>query len=177
MHGWNNLRWVPVAIALSVAACSHRQQRPPELAPLRPMPDQIASFIRAAIADRYQAGDIPDQGLIRDKVPVLVFDEMERSAYRVPESALPTVEGTRFALIDRTAARDSGYGTRSGTLMLEVDEVEVGDRTAQLKMGVAVYPDVGTPGLIVLCCCSATASFRLVDGRWSFAGWDARHCD
>src|SRR5204863_1806125 len=33
MHGWNNPRWVPLAIALALAACSHRQQRPPDLAP------------------------------------------------------------------------------------------------------------------------------------------------
>jgi hypothetical protein len=140
------------------------------------MPGEVASFVRAAIADRYKAGDIPDQNLIAKDDSVLVFDEMEESGYQVSNQALPSIDGIRFALVDRTAARDRAYGTHRGTYMLEVDRVEMGSDTERLKIGIGVYPDIAMPNAVWMCCCSAAASFRLLDGQWSFVAWDSEIC-
>lgn len=143
---------------------------------MRPIPDQVAVFVRAAIADRHQAGDIPDQNLIEGQDPVLIFEEMEQSAYQLSDKALPAGGKTRFALVGRIAARDRAYGTRSGTTMIEVDRVEVGADTASLVLGIGMYPDVSQPNFIMMCCCSARANFRLRDGQWSFVGWGEKNC-
>jgi hypothetical protein len=165
-----------LALAWFLSACAHEAQRPADLAPLRPIPADVAAFVRAAVADRFRAGDIPDQNLIAGQDPVLVFDEMETSAYRMGGAALPQVRGARFALIDRTAARDRAYGTGSGTFMIEADSVELRGTTASLKLGIGIYPDVSAANFVVMCCCTARANFRWLGGQWSFDGWGERTC-
>jgi hypothetical protein len=143
---------------------------------MRPVPEQVAAFVRAAIADRYQAGEIPDQKLLAGQDPVLIFDETERPAYRLSEQALPTGGQTRFALIARAAARDRARGSWDGTRMIEVGGVEVGPESASLVLGISISPDLTRPSLIVMCCCSARANYRLRDGRWVFTGWGEENC-
>lgn len=164
--------------ALSLAlACASRPQRPPEPAPLRPLTDRVAEFVRAAVADRHQAREIPDQNLLAGQDPVLIFDEMEQSGYKLDEKAIPTTAQARFALIGRTGARDRAYRTGRGLPMIAVDAVEMSADAASLKVGVGMYPDVAARSLIMLCCCSARANYQWRDGAWTFAGWGERICD
>jgi len=168
---------LPLAMTLALSlACASRQQRPPDPAPMRPIPDQVAAFVRVAIADRHQAGDIPDQNLIAGQDPVLIFAETERPAYQLTPRALPAGGQTRFALIDRTAARARANGTRTGMTMIQVDGVELAEDTASLVLGIGIYPDESLPGFMMTCCCSARANFRLRGGQWSFVGWGERTC-
>jgi hypothetical protein len=164
--------------ALSAAmslACSHRQHRAPVVLPMRPIPDQVAAFVRVAIADRHQAGDIPDQNLIDGQDPVLIFAEMEQSAYQLTDQALPAGGKTRFALIDRTAAHKRANGS-GGATMIEVDRVEVSADTASLVLAIGIFPDASQPGFMMMCCCSARANYRLRGGQWSFVGWGEKTC-
>ena len=158
-------------LLLGALACARAAQRPADLAPLRPAPAEVETFVGAALADRFAAGDIPDQELVSEEDPVYVFEEMERSAYRLGAAALPRVEDTRFALLTRTQARDLAYGRR-GLALIEVDDVEITGDQAKLTMGVSTYPDVTRE--MHYGSGSGPAEFRRgADGEWSFVGWGA----
>jgi hypothetical protein len=125
--------------------------------------------VRVALSDRFRARDIPDQNMLGDHDPVYLFDEMERSAYRLSPAALPAVAGKHFALVARTEARDLAYGRR-GLWFLEVDAVELSGARAKLRIGVSAYP-AATKDL-VYGGGSADAEFnRGPDGNWEFASW------
>jgi hypothetical protein len=163
-------RFLPLLL-LGALACARAAQRPADLAPLRPAPAEIETFVGAALADRFAAGDIPDQELVSEQDPVFVFDEMERSAYRLGAAALPQLDDTRFALLTRTQARDLAYGRR-GIALIEVDDVEIIGDQAKLTMGVSNYPDMTRD--LHYGSGSGPAEFRRdADGEWSFVGWGA----
>jgi hypothetical protein len=158
-----------VMAIFSGSACATLAERPADLAPLKPAPQEVDAFVRAALSDRFAAGDIPDQNLVADHNPIYLFDEMERSAYQLSPAALPEVAGRRFALVTRTQARDIAYG-RGGICLLEVDGVELSGDRARLRIGVSAYPDVTKS--LMYGGGSAEAEFRRgTDGKWIFATW------
>jgi hypothetical protein len=160
---------VAVMAIFSGMACASIAERPADLAPLKPAPQEVDAFVRVALSDRFAAGDIPDQNLVADHNPVYLFDEMERSAYQLSPAALPEVAGKKFALATRTQARDLAYG-RSSLCLLEVDGVELSGDRARLRIGVSTYPDVTKS--LMYGGGSAEAEFRRgSDGKWMFVTW------
>src|SRR5256885_3369039 len=136
-----NKQVLAIVAVLGSAGCATVAERPADLAPLRPAPAQVEALVRAVLSDRFVARDIPDQNLLDGQDPVCLFDEMERSAYHFGSASLSNVAGKHFVLVTRTQARDLAYG-RSGLWLLEVDDVEVNDSRAKLRIGVSAYPDV-----------------------------------
>ena len=164
--------WTWAVLAL-LASCASAPPRSSDLRRLRPAPAAVNEFVRTAIADRYRAGDIPDQNLVQDNT-VYVFVEMGKSGYILDQSAVPRLPNARAVLVDRTRARDLAYGAKSLS-MIEVDDVRIDDNGAALRLGVAIYRDP-TDNLIILCCCSAKAEFSRKGTGWQFLQWSGWIC-
>jgi hypothetical protein len=164
-----------VAAWLLVSCATTASQQTASSPALRPAPPEVEALVRAAIADRYQASDIPDQALLQGKDAVHVFDEMKRSGYVLSAAAVPKIPSTNLVLVGRARARDLARGTGSGLHFIEVDDVRIEGDRASLKMGVGVYPDPAFEGA-QLCCCSARAELARDGAAWQFRDWGERVC-
>ncbi len=102
-----------IALVLVAASCATAPERPSYLPPLRPASPEVESLVKTAIGERFRAGDIPDQGLLKGQGIVFVFNEMEEVGLLLGPGAVP--DG-KFALINRTEARD-----RASSPLTEID--------------------------------------------------------
>jgi hypothetical protein len=152
-----------------VLSCAGLSTRPAHLPPLCPTPQQVEVLVATVLADRFQAGDIPDQGLVMREGPVFLFNEMEASGYLLTTASLPVVPGKEFRLLTRDDADGILNGTRVAGYMIFVDHVALSSERATVLVGVRDDRDV---------LASAWATFSRRGPGWSFVKWSdtCYHC-
>lgn len=150
-------------------SCAGLSSRPAHLPPLRPTPKGVEAFVAWALADRFQAGDIPDQNLVMGHEPIFLFNEMEASGYLLTTASLPMVPGRKLRLLSRDGGDGILHGTRMADYMLFVDHVELLPGSAIILLG--VRDDRGVLA-------SAWGTFSRRDHSWSFMKWSdiCYHC-
>jgi hypothetical protein len=150
-------------------SCAGLSGRPAHLPPLRPTPKQVEVFVAGILADRFQAGDIPDQELVMGEAPVFLFDEMEETGYLLTPASLPIVPGKEFRLLSRSGGDGFPHGTRIAEHMLFVDQVALATDAATALVG--VRDDKGVLA-------SAWGTFSRRGDSWSFVKWSdtCYHC-
>ena len=155
--------------------CARNVPRPTGLPRQRAAPEEVESLVRTAIASRFRAADIPGEDLLEGTDPVLVFEEMQQAGYTLSPAALPSETGPGFHMISRGEAQELAYGTFNGLALIAVDEPEIVNDRAALKMGVGSYPDVRA-GWTPIWHCWATAEFLQMPQGWTFVRWSDPGC-
>jgi hypothetical protein len=163
------LRLLPAAGLALLLSCAGLSGRPADLPPLRAAPQQVEAFVAAILADRFAAGDIPDQGLVMHDEPIFLFNEMEAKGYLLGAASLPVVPGKEFRLLGRHGGDGILHGTRVADFMIFVDRVALSWEVATILVGVRDDSDV---------LASAWATFYRRGVRWSFVRWSdtCYHC-
>jgi len=141
--------------------------------PLLPQaPPDVQAFVRAAIADRFAAGDIPDLKVaVRDnQQSVAILAEMPTPGLRLSAAALPTGRTISFRLVSRAEAQTLANQTQEFVRFIAVDLIAFTSTEATLMMGGEFVMPNG-PNNVKLCCCSRAARFVRTPGGWGFAAW------
>ena len=163
-----------LALCLSVPmAAGGLAQTPPH--PAAPFaPDELQTFVRAALADRLQANDLPDKNLLHAP-RIGVRDMMPQAHLTLREAALPAVDGYDLFLLSPSDAQAEADRRKTSVAFITVDEPVIAGDTATIWLGV----DIAVPsqsGLVKLCCCSGKAEFRRAGNSWTFVKWSGVVC-
>jgi len=141
----------------------------------RPVSSDTEHFIRAAIADRFKAGDIPDLNLLPDRTRVLVRKELVDAKVTLTADALPNLPAMTFEIISLQEAEALARRTGRDVVYLTVDNPCIDGDAATISFGI----DVAMPrkaGMVNLCCCTGRAEYRLRAGTWVFVKWRQMIC-
>jgi hypothetical protein len=128
--------------------------------------------VRAAIADRFAAGDIPDIGVALGPNPdaVTIRAEMPRAGLRLSSAALPDPQGLGFRLLTLADARATANRTGENVRFIGVDLITFSTNDATLVMGGDFVLPEDTKN-IKLCCCESGARFVRQANTWTFISW------
>ena len=168
-----NVLILATAIVLGSPVCESRSgllHSSAQATAVSPATEDVESLVRQALEDRFRARNIPDIGLLGNSTKIAVRQEMPSAGARLSDKALPQVEGLQFFLITEADAQAAADRTGGPVHFVTVDRPSITDASASLAMGVDVV-FARKPDVIKLCCCSGEGTFRLVNGRWSFAAW------
>ena len=162
---------VLVCVALLPAPAGVAQSWSPPSFPLAS--DEVQAFVRAALADRLRANDIPDGNLLQSR-RVGVRSVMPQAHLALNETALPQVT---YELFLQSPAEAQAEADRRNTpvAFLIVDSPAINGDTATLTLGV----DMATPRsshLVKLCCCAGTAEYQRSGSTWVFVKWSSIVC-
>ena len=91
-------------------------------------------FIRAAIADRFKAGDIPDLNLLPDRTRVLVRKELVDAKLTLTADALPNLPATTFEMISLQEAETLARRTGRDIVNLTVDNPHIDGDAATISL-------------------------------------------
>ena len=136
---------------------------------------EIQAFVRQALEDRLEAGNLPDGNLLRNSTRVALREEMPAAGMKLGSEALPRRKEYEFYLISTAAAQSEADKIGKPVYFIIVDQASVGEDTATALLGVdLVLPRDST--MTKLCCCRGVAQFRRIAGRWTFVTWANRVC-
>ena len=135
---------------------------------------KIQDFVREAIADRFQAGDIPDMNLLRDRSHVYVSRELPSDSVQLTERALPNIPDSRFELISFAELSAMAARTRSDVFYIAVDSPRIEQESATISLGVDFV--AASKETLKMCCCSGRGEFRRTESRWAFVKWISMTC-
>jgi hypothetical protein len=161
---------VPVIEAVVAAAVLHAQAP----ATYREAGAKIQDFVREAIADRFQAGDIPDMNLLRDRSHVYVSKELPSDGVQLTERALPKIPGLRFELISFAELSAMAARTRSDVFYIAVDSPRLEPESATISLGIDFV--AASKDTLKMCCCTGHGEFRMTANRWAFVKWTSMTC-
>ena len=140
-----------------------------------PVSADTEHFIRAAIADRFKAGDIPDLNLLPDRTRVLVRKELVDAKLTLTADALPNLPATTFEMISLQEAETLARRTGRDVVYLAVDNPHIDGDAATISIGI----DVAMPskvGVVKMCCCTGRAEYRNRAAMWVFVKWRQMIC-
>jgi hypothetical protein len=166
-------RRIAIAAVLTVAVVASTARAQPGSA----FPEasaEIQDLVRDAIADRFQAGDIPDISLLPDRAHVLLLKELRSANLQLSERALPSIRDTRFELMSAAAADAAAERTGRDLIYIAVDSPQVDRDTAAISLGVDFVP--ANTRSVKMCCCSGRAQFSKTAQRWTFVKWISITC-
>jgi hypothetical protein len=141
----------------------------------RRAPEEVERLVRQALEDRIAAQDIPDGNLLRNATRVAIREEMPHSALKLGRGALPQLPGFEFYLISEATAQGEADKTGQPVHFITVDLPSIVGDTATISIGLDLVPP-REPEVIKLCCCTGSAEFRRLDGRWKFVKWTSTIC-
>ena len=155
---------------MALAGCSRAE--PPLENPCSPPAQALAAAALSHVADTRQ---LPDFNLLSDDNPILVRNQIRGLDCDLPNDVLPGSSQLplRFASPAQLQTVANAEGRVRYIDMWNVRGLERPEASIRLGVGIrlAEGDDRG-----LLCCCSATATFRNTDGSWVFAGWTGSRC-
>ncbi|HET9371074.1 MAG TPA: glycoside hydrolase family 3 N-terminal domain-containing protein [Vicinamibacterales bacterium] len=133
----------------------------------------LQAFVREALEDRLDAGELLNEGLRGRTTGIPVEPSIPRSRVRIGPAALPRRDGFQFLLTTLEAAQLEADIARTPLYMLAIDAVTLSDGTASIWIGSNI---VVSSGSFPACCCRREAHFRRDQGRWVFVRWGETLC-
>jgi hypothetical protein len=167
-------RWLVLAgLATSIVAAGERNvigQGPFDTRGFGPLEADRAAFVREAL-DFLVTLRMVDS-LPEDPTHIVVLQDVLGDYRLLPTAALPRRWGYTYELLSNVAAQQRVNRAAESMRALTVDRVstDLNAGTAEIKLKMEQLVPSGS-NLIVLCCCSETASFRRLDDRWVFVGF------
>jgi len=156
-----------VAVVLSTARAQPRSAFPEASV-------EIQDLVRDAIADSFQAGDIPDIDLLPDGNHVFVLRELGGAQLQLTDRALPVLRKAHFTLISAGDAHAMAARTGRDVVYIAVDSPQINGDTAAISLGVDFVP--AHTGSVKMCCCSGRAQFSKTPEGWTFVKWISITC-
>jgi hypothetical protein len=138
-------------------------------------PEPVQSFVRASLADRFRAGDIPDLKILDASRRIGVRSVMPEAHQTLTDAALPVVEGYQFFLLSPDDAQATADREKKNVTFVTVDLPEPDSDPATIVIGVGMIVPRHS-GVITLCCCAGKAEFRRAHDAWTFAKWSYVRC-
>jgi len=148
--------------------------RPQQAEDYGPADPAVEALVRDALRDRYVAGAIPDQGLLRGQMPVLVLREMSQARVRLRPEAMPAIPHVTFTLLTKQEARTRAEARGENVYYITIDGPQISGDSATLWLGVDLQMPTDTSA--PLCCCVARGEFSKHDGQWRFVRWSMSRC-
>jgi len=138
-------------------------------------PDSVQEFVKAALADRLRANDIPDLKVLDSSRPIGIRDVMPEAGERLESAAVPAVGSYRFFLLSPADAQAAADRDSTPVAFLTVDRPIISGDSATIVIGVDLTLP-RTSHQVKLCCCTGSAEFQRTDRGWTFVKWSGMVC-
>jgi hypothetical protein len=164
---------VGVAAAVASIAAAPARQSGSQWAPAT-APEPIQAFVKAALADRFRAKDIPDLQMLDASQPIGIRTVMPQARLTLTD-AVPAVDGYRFFLLSPADAQAAADKDAKPIAFVTVDQPAITGDSATISIGVDMALPAGSR-LVKLCCCTGSAEFRRGPAGWTFVKWSTMVC-